>query len=132
MRYHLSDMLILEQVSESPKKPYSIIKGIVGKFDIEYKPSTGMIYPAIDRLLKAGYIKKTMDGYIITEEGKKYRSSNRENYEMLISNFMDNKLFFKNLRKAVRDLISTIKESDKSYIRENRFAFTDRERSAFY
>jgi len=119
MRYHLSDMLILEQVSESPKKPYRIIKGIVGKFDIEYKPSTGMIYPAIDRLLKAGYIKKTMDGYIITEEGKKYRSSNRENYEMLISNFMDNKLFFKNLRKAVRDLISTIKESDKSYIREN-------------
>jgi len=58
MRYHLSDMLILEQVSESPKKPYRIIKGIVGKFDIEYKPSTGMIYPAIDRLLKAGYIKK--------------------------------------------------------------------------
>ena len=32
---------------------------------------------------------------------------------------MDNKLFFRNLRKAVRDLISTIKESDKSYIREN-------------
>ncbi|AGO60893.1 MULTISPECIES: PadR family transcriptional regulator [Ferroplasma] len=119
MRYHLSDMLILEQVSESPKKPYRIIKGIVGKFDIEYKPSTGMIYPAIDRLLKAGYIKKTMDGYIITEEGKKYRSNNRENYEKLISNFMDNKLFFRNLRKAVRDLISTIKESDKSYIREN-------------
>ncbi|ARD85638.1 transcriptional regulator [Ferroplasma acidiphilum] len=119
MRYHLSDMLILEQVSESPKKPYRIIKGIVGKFDIEYKPSTGMIYPAIDRLLKAGYIKKTIDGYIITEEGKKYRSNNRENYEKLISNFMDNKLFFRNLRKAVRDLISTIKESDKSYIREN-------------
>jgi len=60
-----------------------------------------------------------MDGYIITEEGKKYRSNNRENYEKLISNFMDNKLFFRNLRKAVRDLISTIKESDKSYIREN-------------
>ncbi len=119
MRYHLSDMLILEQVSDEPKKPYGIIKGIMAKFDIDYKPSTGMIYPALNRMQKSGYIKKTIDGYSITEEGKKYRSGNRENYEMMISNFMDNKLFFKNLRKAVKDLISTIKEANKDYIRSN-------------
>ncbi|EQB73019.1 MAG: transcriptional regulator [Ferroplasma sp. Type II] len=118
MKYHLSDMLILEQVSGEPKKPYRIIKGIIAKFEMDYKPSTGMIYPAIDRMIKAGYIIKTPEGYIITEEGKKYRSKNRENYEMMISNFLDNKLFFKNLRKAVRELIMTIKEADKDYIRE--------------
>jgi DNA-binding PadR family transcriptional regulator len=119
MKYHLSDMLILEQISDQPKKPYRIIKGIIAKFDIDYKPSTGMIYPAIARMLKAGYMNKTPDGFIITEEGKKYRSSNMENYDMLISNFMDNKLFFKNLRKAVRELISTIKDADKDYIKTN-------------
>jgi len=118
MKYHLSDMLILEQVSGEPKKPYRIIKGIIAKFEMDYKPSTGMIYPAIDRMIKSGYIIKTPEGYIITEEGKKYRSKNRENYEMMISNFLDNKLFFKNLRKAVRELIMTIKEADKDYIKE--------------
>jgi len=119
MKYHLSDMLILEQISGEPKKPYRIIKGIIAKFDIDYKPSTGMIYPAIARMLKAGYMKKTADGFIITEEGEKYRLSNMENYQMLISNFMDNKLFFKTLRKAVRELISTIKDADKDYIKTN-------------
>ena len=67
----------------------------------------------------------TPEGYIITEEGKKYRSKNRENYEMMISNFLDNKLFFKNLRKAVRELIMTIKEADKDYIREKQDIIID-------
>lgn len=117
MKYHLSDMLILEQVSMEPKKPYRIIKGIILKFQMDYKPSTGMIYPAIDRLLRAGFMKKTSDGFIITETGKKYREENQENYDMLISNFMDNKLFFKNLRKAIKDLINSIKDADKEYIK---------------
>ncbi len=119
MKYHLSDMLILEQVSTEPRKPYRIIKGIINKFQMDYKPSTGMIYPAIDRLVKAGFIKKTPEGFVITEAGKKYRDENRGNYEMLISNFMDNKLFFKNLRKAVKDLINSIKEADKEYIKSH-------------
>jgi len=125
MKYHLSDMLILEQVSGEPKKPYRIIKGIIAKFEMDYKPSTGMIYPALDRMIRAGYIIKTPEGYIITEEGKKYRSKNRENYEMMISNFLDNKLFFKNLRKAVRELIMTIKEADKDYIKEKQDIIID-------
>jgi DNA-binding PadR family transcriptional regulator len=119
MKYHLSDMLILEQVSMETKKPYRIIKGIILKFQMDYKPSTGMIYPAIDRLLKAGFIKKTSEGFIITEAGKKYRKENQENYEMLISNFMDNKLFFRNLRKAIKDLINSIKDADKGYIKSH-------------
>ena len=119
MKYHLSDMLILEQVSTEPKKPYRIIKGIILKFQMDYKPSTGMIYPAIDRLLKAGFIKKTPEGFIITEAGKEYRKDNQENYDILTSNFMDNKLFFRNLRKAIKDLINSIKEADKEYIKSH-------------
>ncbi len=119
MKYHLSDMLILEQVSREPKKPYRIIKGIIIKFQMDYKPSTGMIYPAIDRLLKAGFIKKIPEGFIITDAGNKYREENQENYEMLISNFMDNKLFFRNLRKAIKDLINSIKEADKEYVKSH-------------
>jgi DNA-binding PadR family transcriptional regulator len=119
MKYHLSDMLILEQVSREPKKPYRIIKGIILKFQMDYKPSTGMIYPAIDRLIRAGFIKKTPEGLVITEAGKKYREENQENYDILISNFMDNKLFFRNLRKAIKDLINGIKEADKEYIKSH-------------
>jgi DNA-binding PadR family transcriptional regulator len=119
MKYHLSDMLILEQVSESPKRPYGIIKGIMSKFEIDYKPSTGMIYPAIDRMLKAGYIKKVSSGYIITPEGQAYRTENMGNYEKIISNFLDNKLFFKKLRKSVKELIAAMKEADKNYIKAN-------------
>jgi DNA-binding PadR family transcriptional regulator len=119
MKYHLSDMLILEQVYDGPKKPYKIIKGSISKFQMDYKPSTGMIYPAIERMLKAGYIKKTSAGYIITEEGKAYNEENKDNYEKLISNFLDNKLFFKNLRKAAKELFTTIKEADKEYIKSN-------------
>ena len=44
---------------------------------------------------------------------------------MMISNFLDNKLFFKNLRKAVRELIMTIKEADKDYIREKQDIIID-------
>lgn len=117
MKYHLSDMLILEQVSLEPKKPYRIIKGIILKFQMDYKPSTGMIYPAIDRLLKDGFVKRTPEGFIITEAGKKYRDENQENYETLISNFMDNKLFFRNLRKAIKDLFNSIKDADKEYVK---------------
>ncbi|WP_337860319.1 PadR family transcriptional regulator [Ferroplasma sp.] len=129
MKYHLSDMLILEQVSDGPKKPYRIIKGIMSKFEKDYKPdykpSTGMIYPAIDRMVKAGYIKKVADGYAITPEGDEYRLKNKENYEMMISNFLHNKLFFKNLKKSVKDLIAAINEADKDYIKANQDEIID-------
>jgi len=119
MDFHLSDMLILEQLYNGPKKPYGIIKGIINKFSMDYKPSTGMIYPSLKRLLYNKYIKKDINGYSITGEGKKYFDENYNEYNKMVLNFIDNKIFFKNLRKAIKNLFDVIHNADKNYIGNN-------------
>ena len=119
MNFHLSDMFILEQLQSSQKKPYAIIKGIVNKFDSDYKPSTGMIYPSLRRLSYSYYIKKSDKGYEITDKGRKYFSDNYDEYNKMVSNFIYNKIFFKNLRKAMKNLFHAIQNADKNYIEVN-------------
>ncbi len=112
-------MFILEQLKYGQKKPYAIIKGIINKFDFDYKPSTGMIYPSLKRLLSNYYIKKSDYGYEITDSGIKYFNENYDNYNKMVSNFIDNKIFFNNLRKAIKNLFDVIKDTDKDYIKIN-------------
>ncbi len=119
MNFHLSDMLILEQLHSGQKKPYAIIKGIVSKFNFDYKPSTGMIYPSLKRLLSNYYIKKSDRGYEITDRGKEYFNDNYNDYSKMVSNFIYNKIFFKNLRKAIKNLFHAIRNADKDYIEAN-------------
>ncbi len=119
MKFHLSDMLILEQLESGPKKPYRIIKGIMSKFEVDYKPSTGMIYPALDRLVKAGYVVKNSNEFSITSEGYNHIRENSEEYKKMTEIFLYNKLFFKNLRKSIKDMFAAIKEADRNYIESN-------------
>ncbi len=119
MKSHLSDLFILEQVYDSNKKPYRIITGIVKKFDTDYRPSTGMIYPALKRLTSMEMIVKKDDGYAITRNGIEYFDKNKENYRKMVDNFTENKIFFKNMRKSIRNLIDTLRNSEKDYINKN-------------
>ena len=125
MRSHLSDLFILEQVYTSNKKPYHIIKGIVKKFDTDYKPSTGMIYPALKRLINMKMITKKDDGYAITPMGREYFDKNKENYGKMVDNFTENKIFFKNMKKSIGNLIEALKNSEKSYINDNQWKIID-------
>ncbi|MEM0139829.1 MAG: PadR family transcriptional regulator [Ferroplasma sp.] len=118
MNFHLSDMLILEQLKSGQKRPAAIIKGIMAKFEVDYKPSTGMIYPALERLEKAGYIKK-LEGYSITADGIEYLHSNEAAYSKMVSLFLYNKLFFKNLRSAIKNMYNAIKDADRNFIESN-------------
>ncbi|WP_061950953.1 PadR family transcriptional regulator [Acidiplasma cupricumulans] len=93
MKAHISDLFILEQIYSTEKKPYDIIKGIRKKFDADYKPSTGMIYPSLKRLMGNNLITKNEGRYKITEAGIEYFNKNKENYEKMVENFTENKIF---------------------------------------
>ena len=62
---------ILKQLQKMPHTGKEIINSAVEESDGKWKPSPGLIYPLLGRLLDEGLIEETEDGkYQITEEGK--------------------------------------------------------------
>ena len=62
---------ILKQLQKMPHTGKEIINSAVEESDGKWKPSPGLIYPLLGRLLDEGLIKETKDGkYQITDKGK--------------------------------------------------------------
>ena len=62
---------ILKQLQKMPHTGKEIINSAVAESDGKWKPSPGLIYPLLGRLLDEGLIEETEDGkYQITDEGK--------------------------------------------------------------
>ncbi|MDC0199557.1 PadR family transcriptional regulator [Candidatus Nitrosopelagicus sp.] len=62
---------ILKQLQKMPHTGKEIINSAIEESDGKWKPSPGLIYPLLGRLLDEGLIEETEDGkYQITEEGK--------------------------------------------------------------
>ena len=62
---------ILKQLQKMPHTGKEIINSAVEESDGKWKPSPGLIYPLLGRLLDEGLIEETEDGkYQITDEGK--------------------------------------------------------------
>ena len=62
---------ILKQLQKMPHTGKEIINSAVEDSDGKWKPSPGLIYPLLGRLLDEGLIEETEDGkYQITDEGK--------------------------------------------------------------
>ena len=62
---------ILKQLQKMPHTGKEIINPAVEESDGKWKPSPGLIYPLLGRLLDEGLIEETEDGkYQITDEGK--------------------------------------------------------------
>ena len=62
---------ILELLKKQPHTGKEIINSAVEESDGKWKPSPGLIYPLLGRLLDEGLIEETEDGkYQITDEGK--------------------------------------------------------------
>jgi DNA-binding PadR family transcriptional regulator len=62
---------ILKQLQKMPHTGKEIINSAVEESDGKWKPSPGLIYPLLGRLLDEGLIEETEDGkYQITNEGK--------------------------------------------------------------
>jgi len=62
---------ILKQLQKMPHTGKEIINSAVEESDGKWKPSPGLIYPLLGRLLDEGLIEETEDGkYQITDNGK--------------------------------------------------------------
>ena len=62
---------ILKKIKKMPHTGKEIINSAVEESDGKWKPSPGLIYPLLGRLLDEGLIEETEDGkYQITNEGK--------------------------------------------------------------
>ena len=62
---------ILKQLQKMPHTGKEIINSAIEESDGKWKPSPGLIYPLLGRLLDEGLIEETEDGkYQITDEGK--------------------------------------------------------------
>jgi len=62
---------ILKQLQKMPHTGKEIINSAIEESDGKWKPSPGLIYPLLGRLLDEGLIEETEDGkYQITNEGK--------------------------------------------------------------
>ena len=62
---------ILKQLQKMPHTGKEIINSAVEDSDGKWKPSPGLIYPLLGRLLDEGLIEETEDGkYQMTDEGK--------------------------------------------------------------
>ena len=62
---------ILKQLQKMPHTGKEIINSAVEESDGKWKPSPGLIYPLLGRLLDEGLIEETEDGkYQITDKGK--------------------------------------------------------------
>ena len=62
---------ILKQLQKMPHTGKEIINSAIEESDGKWKPSPGLIYPLLGRLLDEGLIEETENGkYQITDEGK--------------------------------------------------------------
>ena len=62
---------ILKQLQKMPHTGKEIINSAVEESDGKWKPSPGLIYPLLGRLLDEGLVEETEDGkYQITDKGK--------------------------------------------------------------
>ena len=82
-------LIILSLIFEKPSHGYEIIKEIEQKSSGIYKPSPGMIYPALTYLEEAAFTESEAEGakklYKITESGKKHVEENKAKIDEILS-----------------------------------------------
>lgn len=84
-------LMLLGLLEEQPSHGYELIKALEARTNGFYKPSPGMVYPALTYLEEVGHASVDSEGnkkrYALAEPGKRFLDENRERLE-----FMFNKL----------------------------------------
>ena len=83
-------LLILSMIQKKPSHGYEIIKGISDRFNGQYTPSPGVIYPTLSWLEDMGYIRiSAIEGgrkqSAITADGQAFLAANMQLVEDLLS-----------------------------------------------
>ena len=100
---------ILEMLATKPHTGKELIDTAESQSGGKWKPSPGLIYPLLGRLLDEGLIEETKDGrYEITKKGKS-TSDDLESINKIIKNQLDVLMRVKNVGRFVAmDLIERI------------------------
>ncbi|AEI80113.1 transcriptional regulator PadR family [Cupriavidus necator N-1] len=82
-------LLLLAMLEEKPSHGYELIKAIETRTNGFYKPSPGVVYPALTYLEEVGYATVDTEGnkkrYQLSEPGKAHLAANRERVEVMIA-----------------------------------------------
>ena len=86
-------LVILALVEEKPRHGYEIIKSLAEKSSGIYKPSPGMIYPALTYLEEADYVVSSTEGakkqISLTVEGKGFLEENRAHVTAILERLQE-------------------------------------------
>ncbi|GBQ93228.1 PadR family transcriptional regulator [Asaia krungthepensis] len=81
-------LIILALLSEAPAHGYEIIRRLEERSNGFYKPSPGMVYPALTYLEEIGQAEVTQEGtrklYTLTEAGQSQLATNREEADRIL------------------------------------------------
>ena len=118
--------LTLSALLERPMCGYGVIKWISDRFFGFYKPSPGLIYPALKRLEDKGYVGSKVVGnrrlYSITEKGKKHleeiRGFMKEVIGEKLSSSRERSELVNSFVKLRREVLLMLMESDPARLKE--------------
>ncbi len=82
-------LLLLSLLDEKPSHGYELIKALEARTSGFYKPSPGVVYPALTFLEDLGYATVDMEGnkkrYQLSDAGRDYLNANRERLEQMVA-----------------------------------------------
>jgi predicted nucleotidyltransferase/DNA-binding PadR family transcriptional regulator len=101
------NLMLTALLADAPSHGYELIKMLDTRSNGFYRPSPGMVYPALTYLEEIGYAGISVAGnrkcYTLTDEGRAFLDANRERVEMLWAklNFLGKKMNL--VRRALAD-----------------------------
>jgi len=82
-------LLLLSLLEEGPSHGYELIKALETRTNGFYKPSPGVVYPALTYLEEVGYATVDTEGnkkrYQLSETGKAHLAANRERVDVMVA-----------------------------------------------
>lgn len=82
-------LLLLSLLEEKPSHGYELIKALETRTSGFYKPSPGVVYPALTYLEEVGYATVDTEGnkkrYQLSEAGKQHLAANRERVDVMVA-----------------------------------------------
>jgi DNA-binding PadR family transcriptional regulator len=82
-------LMLLGLLEEQPSHGYELIKALEARTNGFYKPSPGMVYPALTYLEEVGHASVDSEGnkkrYRLAEPGQRYLDENRERLDLILN-----------------------------------------------
>ncbi|WP_183293397.1 PadR family transcriptional regulator [Cupriavidus alkaliphilus] len=99
-------LLLLSLLEEKPSHGYELIKALETRTNGFYKPSPGVVYPALTYLEEVGYATVDTEGnkkrYQLSETGKAHLAANRERVDVMVARLRHVARKMEWMRRAMR------------------------------